>query len=164
MKTRTYTAIAYLVSVVAASACGGRRQAQEGAAADPGAPTPAVTAPGTQAANLGGSWALRAGDGTRRGPLLELVIDSVGSSAFRVRVTFLMSGDVGIDPGRFQPTAGTVGPTGVVRFALSMRDQTEPLGEMSGTVERDTIRLQTFKWAGEDQTAGGTRWLLVKQP
>ncbi len=173
MTTRAQIVISLWVCGTALAGCGGRSrspspqtaaQAQALAAADSALASPTPAAPARQApASLAGSWALRTEDPTRRGPLLELAIDSVTGSVFQVRVAFFMSGNVGIDPARFEARAGTVSPDGVVRFSLKMREQAEPLAEMSGTMGRDTIRLHTFRWAGEDQTAGRTRWLLVRQ-
>ncbi len=100
----------------------------------------------------------------RRGPLLELAFDSVVGPTFRVRVAFLMQGNVGIEPSQFEPSLGHVDAQGVVQLTVRAREQAESMGEMSGLLVRDTIRLRTYRWAGEDQTAGGTRWLLVKQP
>ncbi len=174
MKARTYAVIPLLVSATAVAGCGGGQrpatppgggQVQAAAATDTGAADAAVTTTVAQApANLAGSWALRTEDHTRRGPLLELVIDSVTGAAFRVRVAFLMSGDVGIDPTRFESSPGTVDQGGVVSFSVKLGAQAEPVGQLSGTLGQDTIRLNRFRWAGEDQTAGGKRWLLVKQP
>lgn len=115
-----------------------------------------------QAASLTGSWALRMEGRTGPGPLLELVLDSVTATTFRARVTFLMSGNVGIDPNRFESTRGSVGD-GLVRFSVKMREQADSLGHMEGVLGQDTIRLRVFRWAGEDQTAGGARWLLIRQ-
>jgi len=174
MTSRARTVIPPLLCAGALAACGGGPRpatrpgggpAQTVAVTDSPAGNPTLASSATQAAaNLAGSWALRAEDRVRRGPLLELAIDSVTGWTFRVRVAFLMSGNVGIDPTRFETTSGTVSPDGLVRFTVTMRDQTEPVGQLSGTLEQDTIRLHTFRWAGEDQTAGGVRWLLVKQP
>lgn len=173
MKVRTYAVLPFLVSTAALAGCGGAQrpatppgsgQAQAAAAPDTGGVNPARVTAAQAPAGLVGSWALRTAAGTRRGPLLELVIDSVTASTFRVRVAFLMSGDVGIDPTRFESSPGTIDQGGVVSFSVKMVVQAEPVGRLSGTLGQDTIRLNHFRWAGEDQTAGGTRWLLVKQP
>ncbi len=173
MIPRTNPVTPLLVCATLLAACSGQSrtpspeaaaQARALAAAD-SALTGPTRAPASQAAaDLAGSWALRNEARTRRGPLLELAIDSVTGSTFRVRVAFLMSGNVGIEPTRFEPTSGTVSPDHVVCLSVKMLEQAEPLGELSGTLARDTIRIHTFRWAGEDQTAGGIRWLLVKQP
>lgn len=98
------------------------------------------------------------------GPRLELAVDSVAGPTFRVRVAFLMQGNVGIEQSLFEPTVGRMDADGAVLLTVKLREQVEPMGEMSGVLAGDTIRLRTYRWAGEDQTAGGTRWLLVKQP
>jgi hypothetical protein len=116
-----------------------------------------------QAAGLTGAWALRQEGQTGRGPLLEVTLDSVTATTFRARVTFLMSGNVGIDPTRFESTTGSLGRDGLVRFSVKMQEQSDSLGQMTGVLGRDTIRLRAFRWAGEDQAAGGARWLLVRQ-
>lgn len=129
------------------------------------------TAPATPAAatpqappELAGTWSLRAQGQTRRGPMLELTLDSLAGSTFRVRVAFLMQGDVGIEPSQFEPTVGRVSPGGRVHLTVKARGQEDPMGQMVGALARDTIRLHAYRWAGEDQTARGTRWLLVRQP
>lgn len=173
--SRTVPVISLLVSATALPGCGGGQrpaatppgggQAHTVPAADTTAAAPAVVASAPQApANLAGSWALRVQDRTRRGPLLELAIDSVTGSAFRVRVAFLMQGNVGIEQSLFEPTLGRVDADGTLHLTVKARAQAEPMGEMSGVLAGDTIRLRSYRWAGEDQTAGGTRWLLVKQP
>jgi len=98
------------------------------------------------------------------GPRLELAIDSVVGAGFRVSVAFLMQGNVGIEQSLFEPTRGRVDADGLVYLTVKARAQAEPMGEMAGVLARDTLRLRTYRWAGEDQTASGTRWLLVKQP
>jgi hypothetical protein len=122
-------------------------------------PAPPVQAP----AVLAGTWALRA-ENRAAGPHLELSIDSISGATFRVRLAFLMQGDVGIDPRRFEPTRGDIGADGRVHLTVKARDRAEPFGEMAGTLAGDTIRLRIYRWAGEDQTAGGTSWILIKQP
>lgn len=128
--------------------------------------TPSLSvADGPQAPeSLAGSWALRTEGGTRRGPILELVIDSLLGPSFRVSLAFLMQGDVGIEQSLFEPTRGRVDADGVIHLTVKAGAEAEPMGEMSGVLARDTIRLSTYRWAGVDQTAGGARWLLVKQP
>jgi hypothetical protein len=79
-------------------------------------------------------------------------------------MAFLMQGNVGIEQSLFEPTRGRVDADGVVYLTVKARAEAEPMGEMSGVLARDTIRLSTYRWAGVDQTAGGARWLLVKQP
>lgn len=159
---------------VALAGCGGGQrpatppgggQAQTVAAADTEVANPTLTTSAPQApANLAGSWSLRTEDRARLGPRLELAIDSLTGSAFRVRVAFLMQGNVGIEQSYFEPTRGRLDADGTIHLSVKMREQAEPMGEMSGTMAGDTIRLRIYRWAGEDQTTGGTRWLLVKQP
>ena len=139
------------------------QRAQALAAADSALAHPISAHVSQHAAGLTGAWALRVENQTGRGPLLELTLDSVTATTFRVRVTFLMSGNMGIDPTRFESTTGSLAKDGVVRFGVKMRDQPDSLGQITGLLGQDTIRLRAFRWAGEDQTAGGTRWLLVRQ-
>jgi hypothetical protein len=141
----------------------GAQRARALAAADSALAHPVSAHVSQQAASLTGAWALRVEGQTGRGPLLELTIDSVTATSFRVHVRFLMSGDVGIDPARFETTTGMVARDGSVRFSVKMRAQSDSLGEMAGTVGLDTIRLRAFRWAGENQMAGGARWLLVRE-
>ena len=152
-----------LAPLVAAAllACGTPRPATP--AARPAAPA-APRLP--QAGALEGSWALRAVEPGRRGPRLQLAIDSARDSTFRTRVTFLMQGDVGLDPTRFAPTRGTVAPDGTVHLTVRLTGRSEPTGRLAGTLaaSRDTIRLVTFEWGGANATAGGVHWLLVRQP
>lgn len=139
------------------------QQAQALAAAESALAHPISAHVSQQAAGLTGAWALRLMGQTGRGPLLELALDSVTAKTFRVRVTFLMSGNMGIDPARFEPTTGSVAPDGLLRFSVKMREQSDSLGQMAGVLGQDTIRLRAFRWSGEDQTAGGARWILVRQ-
>lgn len=139
------------------------QRAQALAAAESALAHPISAHVSQQAAGLTGTWALRLEGQTGRGPLLEMALDSVTAVTFRVRVTFLMSGNVGIDPTRFESTTGSLGKDGSVRFSVKMREQSDSLGQMTGILGRDTIRLRAFRWAGQDQTAGGTRWLLIRQ-
>jgi hypothetical protein len=111
---------------------------------------------------LEGSWSLRAQDASYRSLRLEVAFDSSTGSAFRARVVFMMSGDVGLDPTRFEPTRGEIGEEGRLHFTVKLKGRTEPTAEFSGTLAGDTIRLSTYRWGGEDQGAGGTRWLLVR--
>jgi len=165
-----------LAATAIAAACGGPRPATQAAtpasrpaaAADSTAaahtarvPTPAQP---PQAAALKGSWSLRAVEPTRRGPRLQLTIDSASGSTFRVRVAFLMQGDVGLDPTRFEPTRGEITPDGTVHLTIQLKGRTEPTGELAGTLAAtgDTIRLGTYQWSGANQAAGGTHWLLVR--
>lgn len=96
------------------------------------------------------------------GPILELVIDSVSAAGFRVRIGFLLQGDVVIEPSRFEPAWGARSAD-TVRFGLRLRGQQEDMGQFQGVLARDTIRLARFRWAGEDQTARGLEWYLVRQ-
>jgi hypothetical protein len=141
----------------------GTERARALAAADSALAHPVSAQVSQQAANLTGAWALRVEGRTGRGPLLELAVDSVTATTFRVRVAFLMSGDVGIDPARFETTTGTVAGNGSVRLSVKMREQSDSLGQMVGNLGKDTIRLRAFRWAGEDQMAGGMRWVLVRE-
>ena len=162
-----------LLLCAAFAGCGGGQRAEtppaggesQTAGAADSASRLSVAASGPQApAGLAGSWALRAEDGRRRGPILELAIDSLAGPGFRVSLAFLMQGNVGIEQSLFEPTRGRVDADGVVHLTVKARAQAESMGEMSGVLGQDTIRLSTYRWAGEDQTAGGARWLLVKQP
>lgn len=174
MTSRPQPVIPVLLCAAALAGCGGGQrpetlptggEIQTDSAADSATASLAVAASGPQApAGLAGSWSLRAEGGTRRGPMLELAIDSLAGPSFRVSVAFLMQGNVGIEPSLFEPTRGRVDADGVLYLTVKARAQAEPMGEMSGVLARDTIRLRTYRWAGEDQTGGGTRWLLVKQP
>jgi len=139
------------------------QRARELAAADSALAHPISAHVSQQAASLTGEWALRVEGQTGRGPLLELALDSVTATAFRVRVTFLMSGNVGLDPARFETTTGAVARDGTVRFSVKMREQSDSLGQISGILGRDSIRLRAFRWAGADQMGGGVRWLLIRQ-
>jgi hypothetical protein len=141
----------------------GAQRARALAAADSALAYPTSARVSRQAANLSGAWALRVEGQTGRGPLLELALDSVTATTFRVRVMFLMSGNVGIDPARFETTTGTVARDGSLRLSVKMREQSDSLGQMAGTLGQDTIRLGAFRWAGEDQMAGGVRWVLVRE-
>jgi hypothetical protein len=114
------------------------------------------------AASLEGSWVLHTLEPGRRGPRLQLAIDSARGTTFRVRVAFLMQGDVGLDPARFAPTPGAVAPDGTVHLTIQLTGRGEPEGELVGTLVGDTIRLGTFRWGGVDQAAG-THWLLVRE-
>jgi hypothetical protein len=172
MPSRSRTVIPLLLHTVLLAGCGGGQRPgtlpaggehQADSAADSAASLSIAAGPQAPA-SLAGSWGLRADGGTRRGPILELAIDSLAGPTFRVSMAFLMQGNVGIEQSLFEPTRGRVDADGVVYLTVKARAQAEPMGEMSGVLARDTIRLRTYRWAGEDQTAGGTRWLLVKQP
>jgi len=139
------------------------QRAQALAAADSALAHPISAHVSQQAAGLTGTWALRQEGRTGRGPLLELAFDSVTATSFRARVTFLMSGNVGIDPSRFESTTGSLARDGLLRLGVKMRQQPDSLGQMAGILGQDTIRLRAFRWAGEDQTAGGARWMLIRQ-
>lgn len=174
MEPGRWVAVLLLAVVTTLVGCGGSRRPvrapaggeQRGAvpAAETTLVSPAAGAAQQAPARLAGSWALRAEAEQRRGPILELAIDSVAGPSFRVRVAFLMQGDVGIEQSLFEPTRGRVDADGVVYLTVKAREQVEPMGEMTGTLAGDTIRLRTYRWAGEDQTAAGTRWLLVRLP
>lgn len=133
------------------------------------APAPAApTAPGPAAAiqaasGLGGMWSLRSDSPRRIGPILDLAIDSATGTGFRVRVAFLLQGDVGLDTARFEPTRGRVDPDSAVHLVVKLREQAQPVGEMSGRWAGDTIRLRVYRWAGEDQMGRGINWFLVRQ-
>jgi hypothetical protein len=178
-----------LLAVGALVACGKPRPVTQGAspsAAAPvsdaaladstagrGRPTGSVAAPhaalapaGAQrlpADGLEGSWVLRTLEPSRRGPRLQLAIDSTSGATFRVRVAFLMQGDVGLDPARFEPTRGEVAADGTVHLTIQLKGRAEPEGQLSGTLAGDTIRLAAFRWAGVDQAAGDVHWLLVRE-
>jgi hypothetical protein len=141
----------------------GAQRARALAAADSALARPVSAQLSQQVANLTGAWALRVKGQTGRGPLLELALDSVTATTFRVRVTFLMSGNVGIDPARFETTTGTVAGDGSVHLSVKMRAQSDSLGQMAGVLGQDTIRLRAFRWAGENQMTGGMRWVLVRE-
>jgi hypothetical protein len=156
--------------------CGGPPQPHPGldTGAERPAPAPeavatssarASVAPGTTqaATGLDGVWSLRSDSPRRIGPILDLAIDSASGAGFRVRVAFLLQGDVGLDTARFEPTRGRVDPDRTVSFVVKLREQASPLGEMTGRWDGDTIRLSTYRWAGEDQTARGVNWFLVRQ-
>jgi len=169
-----WVALLLLAIVTALVGCGGspRPAAVPAGGEQRGTAPAAETTPASPAAGvalqapagLAGSWALRAEGQERRGPILELAIDSVAGPSFRVRVAFLMQGNVGIEQSLFEPTRGRLDAGGMVYLTVKAREQTEPMGQMTGTLAGDTIRLRTYRWAGEDQTAGGTRWLLVRLP
>jgi hypothetical protein len=160
------------VLLAAAGACGPARPPAPAAAAAPAAHAPTTAPPvradqrQLQAPALEGSWALRAVEQLRPGPRLQLAIDSVRDSTFRVRVAFLMQGDVGLDPTRFEPTRGEITPDGTIHLTIQLKGRTEPTGRLAGTLAEsgDTIRLNTYEWSGTNQTAGGVHWLLVRQP
>ena len=173
---------ALLAVAALALACGGPRPATQAATPAAGAPisadstvrdsVPAARAavPGaaqrSPAAALAGSWTLRAVEPGGRGPRLQLAIDSAGDSTFRVRVTFLMQGDVGIDPTRFEPTRGEIAPDGTIHLTIRIAGRAEPTGRLAGTLAEagDTIRLETFQWSGTNQVAGDVHWVLVREP
>jgi hypothetical protein len=167
---------ALLAAAAIAVACGNPRPATETAtpASSPATATDSTAAPpaargptpaqSPQAAALEGSWSLRTVEPNRRGPRLQLHIDSASGSTFRVRVAFLMQGDVGLDPTRFTPTRGEIGADGVVHLTIQRTDRAEPSGELFGTLAGDTIHLRRYQWGGADQAAGGVHWLLVREP
>jgi hypothetical protein len=124
------------------------------------APAPMQRSP---ADALEGSWVLRTLEPSRRGPRLQLAIDSASGATFRVRVAFLMQGDVGLDPARFEPTRGQIAPDGMVHLTIQLKGRAGPEGELAGTLAGDTIRLGTFQWAGVNQAAGDVHWLLVRE-
>ncbi len=115
------------------------------------------------ATGLGGVWSLRSDSPRRIGPILDLALDSASGAGFRVRVAFLLQGDVGLDTARFEPTRGRVDPDSTVHLVVKLREQAQPVGEMSGRWAGDTIRLRMYRWGGEDQTARGVNWFLVRQ-
>ncbi len=177
--------------LAAVAACGNPRPATQAASPAPGAPAAtdtirtdsaapnpgvadtaaahAVPAPARAqrppAAALEGSWFLRTVEPNRRGPRLQLAVDSVSDSTFRVRVAFLMQGDVGLDPSRFEPTRGAIAPDGTVHLSIRLKGRTEPTGTLVGVLVAtgDTIRLGTYQWGGANQAAGGVHWLLVRE-
>jgi hypothetical protein len=148
-----------LLATGIAAACGSPRPATQAA------PT-AHVAQRPSAAALEGSWSLRTVEPNRRGPRLQLAIDSASGSTFRVRVAFLMQGDVGLDPSRFEPTRGEIAPDGTVHLTIQVEGRAEPAGELAGTLAGtgDTIRLGTYQWGGANQAAAGIHWLLVREP
>jgi hypothetical protein len=178
-----------LLAVAALAACGKPRPATQGASPSPAVAVPDSTladstAPRASATDsaaaaraapthvpmqsspagaLVGSWVLRTLESSRRGPRLQLAIDSARGTTFRVRVAFLMQGDVGLDPTRFEATRGEITPDGMVHLTIQLRGRAEPEGELAGTLAGDTIRLGTFQWGNADQAATGVHWLLVRE-
>lgn len=178
-----------LLAVAALAACGKPRPAMQGAPPSPPAAVPDSnladsTAPRTGATDsaaaaraalthvpmqpsparaLVGSWVLRTLEPGRRGPRLQLAIDSASGRTFRVRVAFLMQGDVGLDPTRFEATRGEIAPDGMVHLTIQLKGRTAPEGELAGTLAGDTIRLGTFHWGGANQATTSVHWLLVRE-
>jgi hypothetical protein len=114
------------------------------------------------AAEVVGTWELRASNRERTPLLLQLVLDSASGRAFRTRVGFLMQGDMGIDTANFVPTPGRVAATGAIHIEVG-NSRGAPPGVIVGRATRDTIYVTEFIWGGEDQARGGTRWMLVRQ-
>ena len=131
-------------------------------AVEPAAPSRTQRTP---AAALEGSWSLRTVEPRRGGPRLQLAIDSASDSTFRVRVAFLMQGDVGLDPTRFEPTRGSIAADGTVRLTIQIKGRPAPVARLAGTLAGtgDTIRLRRYESGGADLTAGGVHWLLVRE-
>jgi hypothetical protein len=144
-------------SICLSAACGGRQRGEQ--AAHPGLAQAAGQDP---AAAVAGAWALRALNRERVGQMLQLTLDSTNGRAFRTRVTFLMQGDVGIDPAQFTPTPGSVTADGGIRIEVR-NTRGAPPGVILGRVAGDTIHVVEFSWGGENQLAGGTRWILVRE-
>lgn len=121
-------------------------------------------ASGATGPSLVGRWELAAERPPAYGPGLRITldIDSVASDSVIGRVVFMFSGNVGIDPARFQPLAGRIDADTVIHLVANPVQPDGPRLRFVGRVAQDSIALREL-WVGPDDVARGeARWWLIK--
>lgn len=157
------TVLLFLATACATSG-GGDDTPRDTSGLAPVDPAGATAAPHLEAPHaLTGGWRLARADpqpGSGPGIRLELMIDSVRAGAVYGRVTRIISGNMGIDAGRYGPLTGAVR-----RDTLEMQTPAAEDGGrigFAGRVVGDTIRLWRFEFGPDDLAATGREWLLTR--
>ena len=114
---------------------------------------------------LVGSWSLTTADApasSQPGLQITLRVDSGEIRAFRGRVAFFFSGDVGVDPAIFRPFMGTLSEDGYVDLPVFPATANAPTLHFSGHLAGDTVRLERFTIGRDTVETERARWFLIR--
>lgn len=112
--------------------------------------------------DLYGVWELRALEADRPGLRAAFLFGPGDPDVLRVTATFLMMGDVGLDPSVLHPGDGHVSSMGEVFFVLDSPADASTLTLEGRVLGEDRIRVTRLEWADVDLLRGGRSYDLVR--
>ncbi len=95
--------------------------------------------------------------------MVEIRVDSVRSPRVYGGLTHFFTGDVGLDPARFDQFDGAVTADSFVAFTISTSENPPALFSIAGTLVPDTIRVTRFILGPDTLSDRDREWLLVRK-
>jgi hypothetical protein len=94
---------------------------------------------------------------------ITVTIDSVNGARFFGRLSHYFSGNVGQDPGEFEPFSDSIRHERRLTFTIPAVDRNLIGMAMVGTLGNDTIDLNRLVLGPDTISSGQYRWILVRR-